>query len=291
MEKTTLRKQRRLRVYQTKDIKKFKEREKKYIEQIDVRINKIREVDGLKIFLVDGKKIRDFIDIDFTMGGHGYRYLYIPLDEIWIDSSNESEKEEVILHELTEFRLMRAGMNYDHAHDTSSIEEMKLRTKKIILSLGHYRQINPESCGPSALKIVLDYYNDKRSIKQLIKETGCDKTGTLHEGFKNFLRKAGYEFFEKENAAIKDIEYFLRQAIPVIVDFQAYHGTHFSVIIGQDEKKFLFSDPAFNKKYKWITKEDFEKRWFGEDDPGIIDNKWLLAIPAKHKKVVNQNIY
>lgn len=270
------------RIFKLKNLQNLIKLKKEYPLPIEVRLKKLKQLGNLKIFLVDGHKIRHFVDIDFTMGGHGIRYAYVPMNEIWIDSSNIPEIEQIIVHEVHEFKLMKKGMDYDKAHELASLEEMKIMDKKLILPVSHHRQINSWSCGPSALKIVLDYYKEKRDVKNLIKELNCsEKDGTLHRDFIKFLKKNKYSFIEKKNASLVDIEEFLQQAIPVIVDYQAHHGGHFSVIIGRTENKFLLSDPSCDKKYKWINKKDFEKRWFEEDEPGTIIKRWLLAVYKK----------
>jgi len=124
-----IKKQAKLRIFKIKNPEKTEKQKQKYSLPVEVRIKKLKEEGDIKIFLVDGDKVRNAIDIDFTMGGHGCRYIYIPLDEVWIDASNESEKEEVIIHELTELGLMKQGINYNKAHDLANIEEYKLRTK------------------------------------------------------------------------------------------------------------------------------------------------------------------
>ena len=124
------RKQQKLRIDLVKNINKLMKLKQKYSLPINVRLKKIETKEGKDIFLVDGNKIRKAIDIDFTMGGHGLRYVYIPVDEIWIDSSNEDELEEVFIHELTEFNLMKQGMSYDKAHVQASLAEIGLRNNK-----------------------------------------------------------------------------------------------------------------------------------------------------------------
>jgi len=124
-----IKKQAKLRIFKIKNPEKTEKQKQKYSLPVEVRIKKLKEEGNIKIFLVDGNKVRNFIDIDFTMGGHGHRYVYIPIDEVWIDASNESEKEEVIIHELAELGLMEKGIHYNKAHDLANIEEYKLRTK------------------------------------------------------------------------------------------------------------------------------------------------------------------
>ena len=96
------RKQQKLRIDLVKNINKLMKLKQKYSLPINVRLKKIETKEGKDIFLVDGNKIRKAIDIDFTMGGHGLRYVYIPVDEIWIDSSNEDELEEEAVEGLGE---------------------------------------------------------------------------------------------------------------------------------------------------------------------------------------------
>jgi hypothetical protein len=71
----------------------------------------------LPIFLVNGKKIRDVLDIEFTQGGHDCVYPYIPESEVWIDDDViDAERKYVVLHELHERALMAKGMKYGRAH-------------------------------------------------------------------------------------------------------------------------------------------------------------------------------
>ena len=181
-----IKEQEKLRIFKITDPKKIPSR---ILFHLDVKIKKIGQEGDLKIYLVDGYKIRHFIDFDFTMGGHGLRYRYIPLDEIWIDDSNRTELKEVIAHEIYEFNLMKEGVDYGKAHEQASLVEFNIRNKKVILPVGHHRQITGWSCGPSALKIVLDYYRVNKTIKKMIKEMACDSEGTLHKGFKKILNE------------------------------------------------------------------------------------------------------
>jgi hypothetical protein len=81
------------------------------------------------VYLVDGKEIRDNFKTDFTQGGNGYAYRWVPKNEIWIeDGLDESEIPFIILHELTEAKLMEnKNLSYDEAHILASKEEFKKR--------------------------------------------------------------------------------------------------------------------------------------------------------------------
>jgi len=90
----------------------------------------IRTQDGFKIFFVNGTFIRDHIDIDFTMGGHGYRFPFIPKDEIWIEQGmNDKDATATIAHELKEAEEMKSGKTYSQAHEKANTVEERFRSE------------------------------------------------------------------------------------------------------------------------------------------------------------------
>lgn len=94
----------------------------------DVKIKKIGSSDGVSVWLVDGKRIRDSVDIDFVEGGHGLVYSWIPRDEIWIDEEvPKKERRIIVAHESKERALMMAGHSYEEAHKKASRFEWQIR--------------------------------------------------------------------------------------------------------------------------------------------------------------------
>ncbi len=86
--------------------------------------------DAGSIYLVNGCQIRRSVDIDFTCGGHGFRYHYIPFNEIWIDNGLvEEERAPTICHELIERALMKERVDYNTSHDQASRVEMMMRSR------------------------------------------------------------------------------------------------------------------------------------------------------------------
>jgi hypothetical protein len=82
----------------------------------------------LKVWIVNGEAVRNLFFIDFTEGGHGYVYDFIPKDEVWIDDDVEPDEIKfVLLHELHERNLMSKGKKYDPAHKSSSNIEFYCR--------------------------------------------------------------------------------------------------------------------------------------------------------------------
>lgn len=140
---------------------------------------------GLKVWYVDGYALRNGLkdgDVDFTMGGHGYRYLYIPRNEIWIDIVYKSSGDNLptLWHELFyERRFMRLGMSYSKAHDLASEMEIAYRHGHVTLPVGTHRL--RISCGPAALKPYLEYLGrnlSEKSLAQLCK-TGAHGTNPV----------------------------------------------------------------------------------------------------------------
>jgi hypothetical protein len=83
---------------------------------------------GLKVYLVDGKHVRDLYDSDFCQGGNGFAYPFIPKDEIWIDAAiTEDEWHLIEFHECWEAEYMRGGMSYDAAHNKIKELEDQIR--------------------------------------------------------------------------------------------------------------------------------------------------------------------
>jgi uncharacterized membrane protein (UPF0127 family) len=94
-----------------------------------IKLTNLGKVKNFNIWVVNGKYIRDNIDIDFTTGGNPGRYEYIPENEIWIDNSVEQDEiEDDVLHEIDECLNMEIkGETYDKAHDEASGLEKELR--------------------------------------------------------------------------------------------------------------------------------------------------------------------
>ncbi len=84
---------------------------------------------NVKVWVVNGEEVRGLFFVDFTEGGHGYVYEFIPKDEVWIDDDIDKEEVKlVLLHELHERRLMAKGkIDYETAHERSSKVEYYCR--------------------------------------------------------------------------------------------------------------------------------------------------------------------
>jgi hypothetical protein len=83
----------------------------------------------VRVWLIDGNLARSYYKTDYTEGGHGYVYPWVPRPEIWIeDGVDRREVPFIVSHEYLERRLMRdEGIDYDTAHAICSKVEFDLR--------------------------------------------------------------------------------------------------------------------------------------------------------------------
>lgn len=82
----------------------------------------------LKVIDVCGSYVRNHYDSDFSQGGNGFAFSFIPKGEIWIDGAiPRAEWPYIIQHECEEAELMRAGKSYDRAHTIAKRHEDRER--------------------------------------------------------------------------------------------------------------------------------------------------------------------
>jgi hypothetical protein len=86
----------------------------------------------IEVWLVDGNMVRCLYKTDYTEGGHGFVYRWVPKQQIWIEKDlDQWELPFIVSHEYLELRLMRDhGVEYDHAHEICSKVEFHLRKGK-----------------------------------------------------------------------------------------------------------------------------------------------------------------
>ena len=109
-------------------LKRLKEKKDyKLIERIHKKLLK-NYSNYLKVWIVNGKIVRDLFFVDFVEGGHDKVYSFVPEGEIWIDDDiSQRERKFILLHEAHERYLMSKGSNYRNAHFNSSRIEHKYR--------------------------------------------------------------------------------------------------------------------------------------------------------------------
>ncbi len=273
-----------LRIQQVTDIKKFHARKRRFLDSpagktfLQYKRKKIATLQGLDIWLVDGDALRSGQkagDVDFTMGGHAYRYLYVPVHEIWIDDAIAKKPRDLwptIWHEYAERTMMRNGMNYVDAHTFfgSRIEIIQREGSYFLLPVGTHRQNHPYTCGPAAAKIVMDYLRypvSESYLARLCKASA--RKGVNPEDIVVTARRMGFFAQEKRHMSANAVKRFVRKGIPVIVNYQytpEYGEGHYAVIIGFSKTHFILSDPASDHGYEQVAIKEFMKQWYELED-------------------------
>ena len=122
-------------------------------------------------------------------------------------------------------------------------------------------------CGPVSLKIILEYFDIKKTEKETANLCGYKKSEGVEA--KNILRaakKLGLKGFIKDYSGIKDIRnYVLKKKIPVIVDWFSTDEGHYSVVVDVDKENIYLQDPELGHP-RAMRINDFNRVWF--DFPG-----------------------
>lgn len=98
------------------------------VESLKTRL--LMRFGDLDVWFVNGEQVRKQFDPDFILGGNGYRYEYVPKNEVWIeDVLSPADKIYTLLHEVFEVSRMKEGISYESAHDQATYVEKKLRNE------------------------------------------------------------------------------------------------------------------------------------------------------------------
>jgi len=100
---------------------------------MSVYLRHLDTVDGVRCFVVDGFRVRNRLDVEFTNGAHHFVRKYVPKDEVWLDSEANGANEIPLWmnHQLEERRLMSEGATYHSALRIASRLEREARRKAL----------------------------------------------------------------------------------------------------------------------------------------------------------------
>lgn len=140
--------------------------------------------------------------------------------------------------------------------------------KKILKFPEKDKQINLSSCGPHAMKKVIEY---KSGIdvpeSQLINMSCCSwRNGAPIEGMIKIARNFNLNYDLKHNSSINDIISSIDTENPAILLVQEWGSGHYVVANGYDNKheKVFYYDPLYGKTRN-MNYETLDKVWHGLD--------------------------
>ncbi len=125
---------------------------------------------SVDVWIVEGSLVRTLYKTDYTEGGHGYVYRWVPRHQIWVERDlDKTELPFIVSHEYIEVRLMRdEGIEYDKAHEICANIEYDLRKDKGIFSLlsPQGRRLTkkdlPKLCSPEIFAYVTQHHLKNR---------------------------------------------------------------------------------------------------------------------------------
>ena len=129
------------------------------------------------------------------------------------------------------------------------------------IAVPHVRE-TPGYCGPSSLRAVLLYYGQDLSEKELAARMGEGPDGVTSEALVMVAQQFGYEAALYNDASFEDVQNWLSQGVPLIVDWFSDDDGHYSVLVGLDQFYVHLMDPQEDFEYVAMPREKFENLWF-----------------------------
>ena len=156
--------------------------------------------------------------------------------------------------------------------------------------------LNASICGPATLKMLLSYWNlpgQEKSDVELAVACGTNSLiGTSNEQLIEAAQSFGLTCESKCNAEFADIEKWLVQKIPVIVDWFTPGRTdaplgdmpdgHYSIVVGLDSTHIRLQDPETGG-LRIIPRSQFYRVWFDFREESITTwedmiIRWMCAV-------------
>jgi len=151
--------------------------------------------------------------------------------------------------------------------------EVMNANKTIRISTKSFQEpLNGGYCGPSSLKIILEYYGVEADLNEISRL--CHLHPALGISDRDIGRAAdhyGFSVYIKNFATLADITRWLSRDVPVIVNWitagrpecrdSAVPDGHYSVVCAITPTHIVLEDPEIGRKRR-IKKDDFERVWF-----------------------------
>jgi len=129
-------------------------------------IKKLGKVLGFNVWIVNGKYVRDNLDMEFTNFGQPLDFTIIPKNELWIDKEHSgNENRFFITHMLAEHRLMAEGKTFNQARKYANKIERKERANSKLYKKAHKKiKYKEEIIRKIHKKFIQKYSNNKVKV-------------------------------------------------------------------------------------------------------------------------------
>ncbi len=145
-----------------------------------------------------------------------------------------------------------------------------------MIKLKAFKQTKKTYCGPICLKIILNYFGINVSEDKLVKLCKTDAHGSRAINIVKAANDLGLKGFVKDFCEIKDLRnYVVKKKLPVIVAWFSYDDTHYSVVVGLDNKNIYLVDPE-EDHIRQIKLNIFRRLWF--DFTNVLEKKEDIII-------------
>jgi len=111
--------------------------------------------------------------------------------------------------------------------------------------------------------MVLDYFGIRKTEKELAVLSGATKKQGVQdgEGLVKAARSLGLKAALKDKATLADIRKYIKQEIPVIVNWFSVNEGHYSVVVDIDKENLYIKDPEWGYT-RAMRLDTFMEVWF-----------------------------
>ncbi len=166
-----------------------------------------------------------------------------------------------------------------------------------------FKQSDTSRCGPAVIKMILGYYGIDVTEDEICLQ--CDHSyekGCTDRGMQKAFKHYGFATKIKENSTFDEVEYWIKNHYPVIVDYFSggeslgeMSDGHSGIILDINKENVYLLEPI-KAEVLVISRHDFMRVWFDWRDEdyltdfnNMVMRQMIIAYPNKlidEKKVI-----
>lgn len=146
-----------------------------------------------------------------------------------------------------------------------------------MLRVPFFKQDTDYTCGPASLQMVLAFFGDRLSERDLgLRLQTEPEKGTRHGPLISVAQEEGFQCYVNANSSLDEIRHFLRRGLPVIIDYSdsdPFDG-HYSVVVAYNHPYVVLNDPWNGRHYK-LHHRHFSAQW---KDQITSSERWMMVL-------------